>query len=152
MIAICSSYKNTQPKMASHDHISDSDGPGNDTTHTPRPEKGVRGYEENSSPQSTLSHRFRESPQKVSDAKDPRNMSVMVAGPSRPWEYQPYQGDITVDSILEEIPGPPGTTWYKIEFEDGHLVDVSRICSSYHTNHTPCSVAKTQDEAIWPSS
>jgi hypothetical protein len=49
----------------------------------------------------------------------------MVSGPARPWEYQPFHGSTTVDSVLEELEGPGGKLFYKIEYEDGRGEDVS---------------------------
>jgi hypothetical protein len=86
-------------------HIPDSDASEDsevDIIHTFEPEEN-KGT---SPPQSTLSHRFRESPQKTSDnRKREKNsddsIAVMVPAPERPWEYQPFRGDTTVDTVLE---------------------------------------------------
>jgi chromodomain-helicase-DNA-binding protein 4 len=90
---------------------------------------------EPSQPTSVLSHRFRESPQKPADAlkqtkessvsSESSSIAVMVSAPARPWEYAPFQGDTTVESVLEEFEGPNGEVWYKIEFENGKKQDVS---------------------------
>lgn len=135
--------------MASYDHISDSEGSASDAMHTQEPEGKTLGDIVVSPPRSPLSHRFRKLPPKSSNAKDHHKVSVMVAGPSRPWEYQPYRGDVTVDTVLEEISGPPGTTWYKIEFEDGHVADVSITHCSF-INESSCRVSceEIHDEVI----
>lgn len=86
-------------------------------------------------PRSVLSHRFRESPAKSPEpteackhtTKD-QKIAVMVSPPARPWEYKSFEGHATVDSVLEEIAGPEGDQWYKIEYEDGTKEEVS-----YHT-------------------
>ncbi len=83
-----------------------------------------------SSPHSVLSHRFRESPQKTTrrqtqERSSEDSIAVMVPAPSRRWEYQPYQGDTTVESILQEIEGPDGGIVYKVEYETGKIEDVS---------------------------
>lgn len=118
--------------MASRDHISDSENSEVDLVRTPDKKKDNR---EQSPPHSVLSHRFRESPQKTTDRQTQERSSedsiaVMVPAPSRRWEYQPYQGDTTVDSILEEIEGPDGSILYKVEYETGKIGDVSILCFS----------------------
>ncbi len=101
------------------------------TVHTPMPEKSNR---QSSPSHSVLSHRFRESPQKTfdhgkekEDSKMDHSIRVLVPAPQKPWEYETYQGDITVDSVLEEIEGPDGKPFYKIEYEDGRKNEVSVI-------------------------
>jgi len=115
--------------MASKKHISESEKSEDDEFRTPEPEE--KG-EEPSQPLSVLSHRFREPPQKPEEEHKPSRASasdaaiaVMVSAPARPWEYQPFRGDTTVDTVLEEIDGPGGKLWYKIEYEDGRKEDVS---------------------------
>ena len=49
----------------------------------------------------------------------------MVQGPSRPWEYQPFVDDDTVDTVLAEVDEPGGEVLYRIEYEDGRREDVS---------------------------
>jgi chromodomain-helicase-DNA-binding protein 4 len=117
--------------MASKKHISESEKSEDDEFRTPEPEEKEK---EPSQPLSVLSHRFRESPQKPEEEHKPSRASasasdaaiaVMVSAPARPWEYQPFRGDTTVDTVLEEIDGPGGRLWYKIEYEDGRKEDVS---------------------------
>lgn len=94
-----------------------------------------------SQPVSVLSHRFRESSQKPSDGSARETSSVpledkiavMVPPPSRPWEYQPFRGDTTVDTVLEEFETADGQVWYKIEFEDGRKQDVSHTVFCHAT-------------------
>lgn len=115
--------------MASLEEIVESDD-SETSIKTPEPENAKP---EESPPQSVLSHRFRESPQKIADRatqkRDPAvaddSIAVLVAAPARPWEYQPYRGDITVDTVLEEIKGKDNQQWFRIEFEDGRQEDVS---------------------------
>lgn len=110
------------------DHISDSESSEGDTPSTPSPGIVAR---EASQPASTLV--IRESPNKPSadrasvSSESSNVVAVMVAGPARPWEYAPFQGATTVDSVLAEFAGPKGDIWYKIEFEDGKKQDVSLI-------------------------
>jgi hypothetical protein len=122
--------------MATKKQIPDSDASEDletENVHTPEP-----GDEEEkkdaSPPQSTLSHRFRESPQKRSeDRKREKNsddsIAVMVPAPERPWEYQPYHGDTTVDSVIE-LKVMDDREWYTIDYEDGKRELVSVL--SYH--------------------
>ena len=49
----------------------------------------------------------------------------MVHGPSRPWEYQPFVEENTVDTVLAKVDQPGGGILYRIEYEDGRRVDVS---------------------------
>lgn len=108
---------------------------GDDTT--PEPDAATL---EQSSPQSVLSHRPRvvseasEAPTedfiqaKPGKASGAKNISIMLAAPRLgfdPKEYQPYQGDTTVDAILEEIEGPDDERWFRIEYEDGEEDEVS---------------------------
>lgn len=51
--------------------------------------------------------------------------AVMVPPPARPWEYQPWRGDTTVETVLEEVEELDGKQMYKIEFEDGRKENVS---------------------------
>jgi chromodomain-helicase-DNA-binding protein 4 len=98
-----------------------------DVVHTPEPEE----KDDSSPPQSTLPHRFRESPHKTSDdRKREKNsddsIAVMVPAPERPWEYQPFRGDTTVDIVLEgKI--MDDKEWYTIEYEDGKRELVSML-------------------------
>jgi chromodomain-helicase-DNA-binding protein 4 len=98
------------------DASEDSEG---EHIHTPEPEE----KKEPSPPQSTLSHRFRESPQKPpEDRRREKNsddsIAVMVPAPARPWEYQPYRGDTTVDAVVE-LRVMDDREWYTIDYEDG---------------------------------
>jgi chromodomain-helicase-DNA-binding protein 4 len=116
--------------MASQDHVSDSEASEVDLLQTPIRTDNAR---EPSQPESVLSYRFRGSPPKRSDspAREKTSMTkegkiaVMISPPSRPWEYQPFRGDTTVDNVLEEFETADGQVWYKIEFEDGRKQDVS---------------------------
>jgi chromodomain-helicase-DNA-binding protein 4 len=108
--------------MSSDQQIPDSDASEDledASVHTPEPEE----EKELSPPQSTLSHRFRPSPQKISeerkrDKNSDDSIAVMVPPPERPWEYQPYRGDITVDTIVE-LKVIDDREWYTIDYEDG---------------------------------
>jgi chromodomain-helicase-DNA-binding protein 4 len=113
--------------MTSKDHTLDSEDSEVDMVQTPERKPPPR---ETSAPLSVLSHRFRESPQKPSECTKGRapaedSIAVMVPVPARPWEYQPFSGDTTVDSVLEEIEGPDGGVWYRIDYETGKKEDVS---------------------------
>jgi hypothetical protein len=122
-----------KPTMSSNNkHILDSDaseGSEAEGVNTPEPED----KKDPSPPQSTLSHRFRESPPKTSiDRKREKNsddsIAVMVPAPARPWEYQPFRGDTTVDTVLEtKIMGDK--EWYTIEYENGKREFVSTYSS-----------------------
>jgi len=115
--------------MASNDHVSDSESSEADAIRTPSKKTEFR---ESSPPQSVLSHRFRESSQKPSnhhtqeqDSMAEDTIAVVVSAPERPWEYQPFREDATVDTVLQELEGPRGELWYKIGYEDGRVEDVS---------------------------
>lgn len=112
--------------MADFDHVSNSESSEGEEFHTP--EKG-RTTREPSQPHSALSHRFLESPQKSLNDRPRKDSSedaiaVMVPAPARPWEYQPWRGDVTVETVLDELV-VDGEQGYKIEFEDGRKEDVS---------------------------
>lgn len=116
--------------MAWPDEIVDSDGSDNGKENTPEP--GVAASEQ-SPPQSVLSHRFRElsdepteQPKRGKENGD-KKVSVMLAARINPEEYAPYQGDTTVDTILEEVDGPDDERWFRIEYEDGLEDKVSGI-------------------------
>jgi len=117
--------------MASRRHISDSEDSGVDLLQAPNTPAKKGKDKDSSPPLSTLSHRFREIPQKsleqhrASRDNSEDKIAVLVAGPSRPWEYQPYRGNTTVDRVLEELKGPNGQVWYTIEYEDGKKQKVS---------------------------
>jgi hypothetical protein len=108
--------------MSSNIQIPDSDASEDsegEKTHTPE----LEDKKEPSPPQSTLSHRFRESPQKPpEERKREKNsddsIAVMVPAPARPWEYQPYRGDTTVDAVVE-LKIIDDKEWYTIDYEDG---------------------------------
>ncbi len=55
------------------------------------------------------------------------SVAVVISGPSNPWEYAPFRGDTTVESVLEEWLGQDGKPWFKIEFEDGSQDEVSAL-------------------------
>jgi hypothetical protein len=114
----------TKNQIPDSDTSEDSDGEG---IHTPEPEE----KREPSPPQSTLSHRFRESSLKASEdrkreKKSDDSIAVMVPAPARPWEYQPYRGDTTVDAILE-LKIMDDREWYTIDYEDGKRELVSAL-------------------------
>jgi len=113
-----------------NDHILESEIPESDRPRTPE-QLTVQEGAETSPPQSVLSHRPRESPQKPAEPKKPDSLSVLVSAPARPWEYQPYQGDITVETVIKETPGPDSSIWYKIEFESGSKKKVCRAFLSF---------------------
>ena len=118
-------------RMATHDQISDSEDSGVELIQAPSTPAKKHAAKDSSPPVSTLSHRFRDLPQKstgqqrASRDNSEDKIAVLVAGPSRPWEYQPYRGNTTVDSVLEELEGPNGQAWYLIEYEDGNKQKVS---------------------------
>ncbi|PBP18613.1 SNF2 family domain-containing protein, partial [Diplocarpon rosae] len=111
--------------MASTGHVCESEDSPNDLAHSPEAEGTSLRDVENTQPPSTLSHRFRDSPTNSPGPKETHTLSVMVSAPARPWEYQSLQGATRVDSVLEEVQGPAGTTWYNIEFETGRKETVS---------------------------
>jgi hypothetical protein len=122
--------------MSSIEHVSDSEESEVDLLQTPS-RKDNDG--EASQPASVLSHRFRESPSKpvrTAQEREPERepvvrdnkIAVMVSPPKRPWEYQPFCENNTVDTVLGEFEGPDALVWYEIEFEDGRKQDVSVIC------------------------
>jgi hypothetical protein len=118
--------------MASIDHISDSDD-GSDAVDVIQTMEKKGSARELSIPSTDLSHRFRESPQVPKDDRlrvrsstsEEKRIAVMIEGPSRPWEYQPYVADMTVDTVLAELDPKGGKVWYRIEYEDGRREDVS---------------------------
>jgi len=110
--------------MASKNQIPDSDaseGSEIENVHTSEPEDEEEKIQ--SPPLSTLSHRFRKSPQKPPEPRKREknsadSIAVMVPAPARPWEYQPYRGDTTVDTIIE-LKIVDDMEWYTIDYEDG---------------------------------
>jgi len=123
--------------MASKNQIPDSDASEDseiENLHTPEPEDEEAKVR--SPPRSTLSHRFRDSPQQpLEPRKREKNsadsIAVMVPAPARPWEYQPYRGDTTVDTIIE-LKIMEDREWYAIDYEDGRrdLVSVLPLFSN----------------------
>lgn len=118
--------------MASSRHISDSEADSDgslpvEMARTPEPDPEEQSADR-SPPRSVLSHRFRASPRAFEPTeRESNSVAVLVPPPARPWEYQPFQGDTTVDTVLEDIEGSDGVHRYKIEYEDGQQEEVSRI-------------------------
>lgn len=115
--------------MASNTTTSDSEGEGSSVEVIKTPE-GSPPADELAAPQSVLSIRHRNVSKKRSERLKGRDsaeetIAVMVSAPSRPWEYQAYDGDKTVDSIIGRVKGPDGSSWYRIEFESGKKDKVS---------------------------
>ena len=120
--------------MAFDNSVSDSEESEIDLLRTPSKKDGSR---ELSQSYSALSHRFRDSPSKLSEDPTQESISsqadtiavmvpaVMVSGPLRPWEYKAFQESTTVDTVLEELELPGEKLFYKIEYEDGRQEDVS---------------------------
>ncbi|TVY50208.1 Chromatin remodeling factor mit1, partial [Lachnellula cervina] len=114
--------------MANVARIPNSESSEDELIRTPERKNATR---EPSQPHSALSHRFRESPQMSRDDRSQDRKStedgfaVMVPPPARPWEYQPWRGDTTVETVLEEVEELDGKQMYKIEFEDGRKENVS---------------------------
>ncbi|TVY94026.1 Chromatin remodeling factor, partial [Lachnellula willkommii] len=114
--------------MADVAQIPNSESSEDELIRTPERKNATR---EPSQPHSALSHRFRESPQMSRDDRSQGREStedafaVMVPAPARPWEYQPWRGDTTVETVLEEVEELDGEQMYKIEFEDGRKENVS---------------------------
>jgi chromodomain-helicase-DNA-binding protein 4 len=137
--------------MADVAHISNSESSEDEIVRTPERNSATR---EPSQPHSALSHRFRESPQKShNDRLQGRESAengfvVMVPAPARPWEYQPWRGDTTVETVLEEIEGLDDEQMYKIEFEDGRKEDVSvnLLCDGF----VPCRITFICVVPIYP--
>lgn len=92
----------------------------------PEPERAKRDVEP-SPTHSTLSQQLQDLPKQSSDSREARALSVLVSAPARPWEYQPLQGATTVGKVVENIQGPAGSTWYRIEYENDTEDTVSRI-------------------------
>ena len=120
--------------MAFDNSVSDSEDSEIDLLRTPSKKDGSRELSQTSS---ALSHRFRDSPSKLSEDPTQESISsqadtiavmvpaVMVSGPLRPWEYKAFQESTTVDTVLEELELPGEKLFYKIEYEDGRQEDVS---------------------------
>ncbi|KAG9244217.1 PHD/FYVE-zinc-finger like domain-containing protein [Calycina marina] len=118
--------------MAWGDHVSNlEDSDEMDLLPAPSKPRASKGNGRVTSPPlSSLSHRFRDSAQKPSDKRASNKTAedkkkAFIGGPSRPWEYEPYSGNTTVDSVLEELEGPNGKAWYNIEYEDGNKQKIS---------------------------
>jgi len=121
--------------MALADYISDSQESSDplDLIQTTEKRRQKSREKEPSLPGSALSHRFRGPPEVLHNelasagvsTSEEKKISVMVQGPSRPWEYQPFDMDQTVDEVLAEIDLPGGEVWYRIEYADGRREDVS---------------------------
>ncbi|KAF8847695.1 hypothetical protein BDZ45DRAFT_681726 [Acephala macrosclerotiorum] len=117
--------------MASRRHVSDSEAYSEESSpielvQTPEPDPEEEDADR-SPPRSVLSHRFRASPLRAFEQteRERSSVAVLVPPPARPWEYQPFQGDTTVDTVLEDIEGSDGVHRYKIEYEDGQQEEVS---------------------------
>jgi hypothetical protein len=125
--------------MASNDHVSDSETSEVDLLRPPSRDDSDR---EPSLRESDLHHGLQELPHESMDEHNKKarsvtaedKIAVMVPAPSRPWEYEPYRGDTTVDTILEEFKKPGGEIWYKIEYEDGRKEDVSMLYLNFFLN------------------
>jgi hypothetical protein len=129
--------------MASNDHVSDSETSEVDLLRPPSRDDADR---EPSLPESDLHHGLQELPHESMDEHNKKarsvtaedKIAVMVPAPSRPWEYEPYRGDTTVDTVLEEFKKPGGEIWYKIEYEDGRKEDVSMLYLSSFSQPIIC--------------
>lgn len=118
--------------MASIEHISDSESESQSLSqdqsariaHTPTPETHDVDL---SPPHSTLSHRFRPSPEKARGSRDGSAIAIEVPPPINRSEYQAFTGNTTVDYILEDFEDSGGVRYYRVEFEDGNQDEVSRI-------------------------
>lgn len=118
--------------MSSNATISDSEAE-NSSIEIIRTPEGTPPAEGPVAPQSVLSIRNRDASQSRSARSKGRDsvedsIAVMVTGPKRPWEYQPYDGNKTVDSVLGKTKGPDGSSWYRIEYESGKKDKVSNFC------------------------
>jgi hypothetical protein len=60
-----------------------------------------------------------------------KSIAVLVPPPVRPWEYAPFRGHITIDTVLEEVEGPGGERWFLVEYEDGNKEKVSDRFDTY---------------------
>lgn len=84
-------------------------------------------------PDSELSHRLRGSRSRLlsgsqNEEEDSRegSITVLVSGPARPWEYRSFDGDTTVDSVLDMVEDDDGVPQYRIEYESGRIDHVSQ--------------------------
>lgn len=114
--------------MASSRHVSDSESDSSDLPvdrmHTPVQKETTHG--DQSLPQSVLSHRFR-SPPRPQTGRSGSVLAVLLSPVKNPWEYQPFKGNTTVDTILKDFKGIDGVHRYTIEYEDGNQEDVSSV-------------------------
>lgn len=125
--------------MASNDVMPIPDDSDVELGQTPTMQTYLEGT---SPPHSALSHRFRESSLKAGDVTSGRDsadapIAVVISGPARPWEYQPFNGDTTVETILEKFEGPDGEDGYRIEYESGKTEDVSPSLPAVHKISLP---------------
>ncbi|CAG8953132.1 hypothetical protein HYFRA_00003330 [Hymenoscyphus fraxineus] len=147
--------------------VPDSDGSEDELNQTPKRDSTER---DPSQSQSVLSHRFRDSSQKVTDRPSDNRarksgsvdsqIAVILPAPSRPWEFKKYQGDTTVDSVLEELYESDGETKYKIEYEDGRKAIISldkllkirngRNALDLFNNNTHMKSSTSQDDSEEP--
>jgi chromodomain-helicase-DNA-binding protein 4 len=112
--------------MAPREHISDSDSDSFESqVAAARTPVTAEDNDKKSPPQSALSHRFRASPAASKAVRDRSVVAVVVPPPTNPWEYQPFTGNTTVDSVLEDFEDSDGQRYYKIEYEDGEQNEVS---------------------------
>ena len=116
--------------MAANDQIPDSDSTEDELAQDFGKNAAIGEASPSAPTMSPLSHRFRKSSSKSIDRTKGRSsadapIAVMVSGPARPWEYQPFNGDTTVDSVLEKIESHDGEDWYRIDYETGKTESVS---------------------------
>lgn len=55
----------------------------------------------------------------------PGEIQVVVAAPSRPWDYTKIATSNTVYKVLKDLKRPGEEVWYQIQFEDGRNEEVS---------------------------
>lgn len=121
--------------MAQRDHISDSEVSWDDVVSTPDKKHNGGGLFQ---PGSALSHRFRVPSHKLPrQDNEETKIAVIVPAPTRPWEYQTFEGTTTVDAVLKEIKKPGQEAWYRIEYEDGREEDVSIQFLIFHLIQLP---------------
>lgn len=117
----------------SHQSSADEDGGSQSGEDAVQPVRNSSPDEEDelTAPHSGLSHRFRKSPSRaaseVSKASRASSIAIVLSGPSKPWEYKAFDGDETVDAVLNEIEGRDDGLWYKIEYESGRQEEVSKF-------------------------
>jgi hypothetical protein len=54
-----------------------------------------------------------------------QRIQVLVSPPARPWEYESFPEDTTVDHVVKKLPTKQGGTEYEIAFLDGRTEEVS---------------------------